>query len=241
VPADLNDCKSTVAGTASDGGLFRRIADNGWEFGLHSSIHTREYPCGFRAAREWLEECLGRRIVGLRHHYFALDWLRPYESHRMHAEAGFEYDSSVAFCDAPGFPTGSCLPHRAFEPVRNEVIPSWCWPAISWTHILYKDIAGTRERREVAAKKGRDLAETVSQHGGALMLNWHQETAFNQLIYESFLEVLNDVLPACCTGLRLDCHSGRSVCALDSQEPRARRREGLAAKFLPTLHFVGGI
>jgi hypothetical protein len=178
--------------------LLRRIAEDGWEFGLHASIHTRAYPGGFRVAREWLEERLGRRVVGIRHHYFALDWFRPYESHRMHAEAGFKYDSSIAFRDAPGFRTGTSLPHRAFDPERNEVIPLLVLPCnLMDGHLLYKDITGTRERREVAAKKGGDLAETVRQHGGALMFNWHQESAFNQLVYESFLEVLNDVMTPC--------------------------------------------
>jgi len=198
VPADLNDCKSTVADSATDWALFRRMAEDGWEFGLHPSIHARKHPWAFQAAREWLEQRLGSRVVGLRHHYFALDWRRPYETHRMQAEAGFEYDSSIAFRDAPGFRTGTCLPHQPFDPVRNEVIPLQVLPCnLMDVHALCKDITGTREGHSRAVEKGRDLCRVVCQHGGALVFNWHQEVAFNQLIYGGFVDVLEEVLTDC--------------------------------------------
>ena len=195
-PADLNDCKSSVASRACDWKMLRRMANEGWEFGLHASIRSKDYPHSFRIAREWIEQRLGRRIVGLRHHYFAFDWRRPHRSYRQHLEAGFEYDSSMAYRDAPGFRSGTALPHFAFDPERNQAMPLVLLPTnLMDGHLLFKSVDGKRESVEAAVVKGSVVANAVLRQGGVLTFDWHQESAFNQLVYEGFIEVLCNLLP----------------------------------------------
>jgi hypothetical protein len=169
------------------------MAADGWEFGLHAPIYMRDHAWAFREAREWLEQRIGQPVTGMRHHYFALDWKRPYESHRMHAAAGFTYDSSIAFRDAPGFRTG---PHRAFDPVRNEEIPLLVLPCNLMGGHLLSEHVGVEELK-VAKNTGREVLQAVRQFGGVAVFNRHQESAFNRLIYNHYIDVLNSLLCNC--------------------------------------------
>jgi hypothetical protein len=201
VKPHVNDSKSSVAGSAVDWPLFRSMVDDGWEYGLHASIHAHHSPNALKVSRQWLEERLARRVVGVRHHYFAFDWLHPYESHRKQAEAGFEYDSSVTYRDSAGFRTGTCFPHQAFDLERDKPIPLLLMPSnLMDGHLLFKDVNGTREDFESAVAKGKAIADTISSHGGMLVFNWHQESAFNSLIYRDFIDVLTSILPTCLRG-----------------------------------------
>ncbi len=189
VRVHLNDCKSTARSSALDWPLLRQMAATGTEFGLHAPIGMRHRPEAFREAREWLEDKVGAPVVGVRHHYFALDWVCPYKSHRMHADAGFQYDSSVAFRDVPGFRSGTAMPYRAFDPVLNQEIPLTVLPcSLMDGHVL----AGNGEHRPGVSGSG--LIETVREAGGATVLNWHQESAFNRLIYDGYVDALDELL-----------------------------------------------
>jgi len=198
VVRDWNDCRSGVDGRAADWGLFRAMADEGWEFGVHASIHMKDSPNAFAAARQWLETRLGRPVTGIRHHYFALDWRRPWRTHRDHARAGFEYDSSIAWRDAPGFRTGTSLPHHAYDGERDEVLPLTVVPcSLMDNHVTCVDVAGTRAPADAAAARAMEIVGRVRSSGGALVFNWHQETASNDLVYSGYRDVLEGIAARC--------------------------------------------
>lgn len=91
---DINDCKSTVTNQKIDWTCLIRMAADGWEFGLHAPIKAKDDLDSFVSAKHLLEEQLQVPIYGVRHHYWALDWLKPYTTFRKHANAGFRYDVS---------------------------------------------------------------------------------------------------------------------------------------------------
>jgi len=115
---DINDCKSSVTDPNMNWDILKEMVREGWEFGLHASINTKFRTDSFIQAKNILEEKLGAPIYGLRHHYWALDWLRPYITFRKHVNAGFRYDTSIAWRDAPGFRAATCLPFQPFDPYQ---------------------------------------------------------------------------------------------------------------------------
>lgn len=197
VDFDRNDCKSTVAASVTDWKQILRMAEDGWEFGLHASIHMKDHPLAFKVARERLVERLRHDVRGVRHHYFALNWSQPYLSHRLHAEAGFEYDSSIAFHDSPGFRSGTCLPYAAFDPVENRELPLRLLPCTLMDgHILSSKGDAEKQAADVL-HRAVEIISVVRESGGVLVLNWHQESAFNRLIYAGWIDILDAVMSNC--------------------------------------------
>jgi len=116
VSPHLHDCRSSVLNRKPDWNWLGSLVDQGWEIGYHAPIRAKENADEFIWGRNALEQRLGRPIHGVRHHYWALDWRRPYLTFRKHLSAGFHYDSSITWRDAPGFRAGTCLPYRPFDP-----------------------------------------------------------------------------------------------------------------------------
>ena len=187
---DINDCRSTVSDPRTDWKLLRNMADTGWEFGLHAPIKARKKLDEFIMGKSFLEERLQRPIFGLRHHYWALDWRNPHRTHRMHVNAGFRYDMSMAWRDAPGFRTGTCLPYRPWDPERQKALDIYSIPtALMDGHVIQES-----GDPETAFAKGIAILETVRQQGGVATLDWHTETALDDFVYKGHRRVAEMLL-----------------------------------------------
>jgi hypothetical protein len=195
VPSDPNDCHSSVADTGTDWDRLRSMADSGWEFGLHPSIKTRCFPESFPSAKAYLESKLGLGVHGVRHHSLALDWRRPYVTHSAHARCGLRYDSSIAWMDEAGFRAGTCLPYRPFDPDGNATVPLLVIPlSLQDRHIIRWRSMVQERQYEAAVEAGLSIVDRVKNHGGSAVLDWHQESAFNELSYARHLDVLRAIL-----------------------------------------------
>jgi hypothetical protein len=184
----LHDSRSAVTDPGIDVAPLREMADMGWEFGLHASIYARHRADGLRKSRELLEAYLNRPIQGLRHHYWALDWERPWRTFRQHAAAGFRYDSSLAWRDVPGYRAGTSLPFRPFDPEHGRPIGLWELPAaIMDGHILERSSAGSEEAALAVIEETRSV-------GGVLVLNWHTETANQVLARAAYRDAFERIL-----------------------------------------------
>lgn len=194
-PRDLNDCKSGLGDVPGGWPLLRRMAAEGWEFGLHPSIHSKDTPGAFAASKLWLEERLGRPVAGLRHHYWAIDWRRPARTLREHARAGFRYDSSMAWRDREGYRAGTALPYAPFDPESDRPLDLLELPCnLMDGHVLLADPRGRRRETASALERGRRIIERTREVGGVLTPDWHQETAFNRLHVRGYLEALGALL-----------------------------------------------
>jgi hypothetical protein len=193
-PRDVNDCKSSLAHRGADWDRLRRLADEGWEFGLHPSIHSKDTEGAFAASKAWIESKLERPVYGLRHHYWALDWRDPIATNRQHQQAGFRYDSSIAWRDRAGFRAGTALPYHPFDSACGRALDLVEIPCVLMdSHILH-DAKGRRTEAAAARALGLAIVERVRACGGVLTPNWHQESAFNRLHYDGYLEALDDLL-----------------------------------------------
>jgi hypothetical protein len=187
---EINDWRSTVTNQRIDWDTLRRLSDRGWEFGLHSSIKAKLDVNNFLEAKADLERLIQSPIRGLRHHYWALDWRHPYRTFQMHVNAGFRYDTSMAFRDAPGFRSGTCLPYTPFDPESQEPLALYEMPtAIIDNHVILNPTNTSQ-----AIEAGHKVMESIREVGGMAVLDWHTEAACDQFVYENFSTILKGIL-----------------------------------------------
>jgi hypothetical protein len=139
------------------------------EVGLHAS--TAATSCAaLRAEREQMEALTGVPVRGVRYHnlrggYSALPDVTA---------AGFEYDSSIAFAECPGFAAGLARPFRPYDRERDRPLKLLEIPlAVMDTTLLSPRYLG------LAVEDGRKLAlevlEVVRRWEGAAAVLWHND------------------------------------------------------------------
>jgi hypothetical protein len=190
VSLHLNDCRSSVFNRKVDWDLLRGLADEGWEFGYHAPIRAKENTEEFIWGRNALEARFARPVHGVRHHYWALDWRRPYLTFRKHLSAGFCYDSSITWRDAAGFRAGSCLPYRPFDPDLGRALEFYELP----NAIMDGQVIADGTDVEAGVSNALRIVESVRQVGGMVVLDWHTETAMDGYCFRNHLAVLVELL-----------------------------------------------
>jgi peptidoglycan/xylan/chitin deacetylase (PgdA/CDA1 family) len=198
----LNDCRSTVVEQKIDWAPLREMAASGWEFGLHAPIYAKRQAAALRWGKQFIEDKIGQPVQGLRHHYWALDWRNPYLTFRKHIEAGFGYDSSIAWRDGMGFRAGTSMPFQPFDPEPQTAMPIYELPTSLMDGHLMDGAAmngdsmnadsghGGPSRRSAAFQ----LLREIKARRGMAMLNWHTETACNRYRYQGYVDALGEIL-----------------------------------------------
>jgi hypothetical protein len=187
---DVNDCRSSVADRGFAWDILRSMADDGWEFGFHAPIHAKDTPSAFRWGKEFIESRLGRRIFGVRHHYWALDWRYPHTTLRMHMDSGFRYDSSIAWRDSWGLRAGTCLPYAPFDLDANTPLTIWELPA----SLMDGHILGYGASAESNAREAATFLRHIKLSQGVAVLNWHTEAACNAYRYRDYVPYFVNML-----------------------------------------------
>ncbi len=195
---------------------FRRLFDDlrgrGCEIGLHASYHAHRSAETLASERASLAAAAESDVTGVRHHYWHLDPSDPNETLRRHDEAGFTYDSSLAFEFFPGFRRGACHPFRVWDHERREELdlvelpPTWMDD--HFHHRL--------ERNRIAdpAAYARDLLERVAALGGVAVLDYHVR-GMNRELFPAYGPWLEDFL---------DEHLPRGLTAVTAAEAVASFR-----------------
>lgn len=194
----LHDPKSSISGWSKDWDILRRMRREGWEFGLHPAINSGDHADSIGKSKAWLEQKLDGTVDGIRHHYFAIDWLHPYRTHYLHSRAGFLYDTSIGWRGRPGLRAATSLPYQPHDPERDVPISLTVLPlSLMDTQILQEDTHMGDLEQWPGMQPARDLVELIKRKEGMILLNWHQETAFNKLKYAYFMDALDAVLESC--------------------------------------------
>lgn len=150
----------------------RWCVDQGWEVSLHASINAKDVDARMTAERAALAAIVAPApVVGVRHHYWAIDCDRPLTTWRQHADAGLCYDSSLGMNDRVGFRRGIAWPFRPLDAARGEAIDLVQIPP---TMMDGGVVASGRSREELKHVISEHLA-TVRSIGGLAVLDWHLE------------------------------------------------------------------
>lgn len=160
------------AGTGRFRRVMRGLVDAGFEVGLHASYNAFESAARLRSERERLSRLAGAEVRGLRHHYWHLgpDIARTL---RFHEEAGFSYDTSIAFNERSGFRRSVALPFLPYDdvlarPLRTVQVPSFSMDAGVFSTAV--DVDG-------AVDQVMGLVDAIAAGGGVGAINWHAEAS----------------------------------------------------------------
>ena len=171
--------------------VLRRLADDGWEFGLHAGIHAADTASGLQQERERLVELLDRPVVGLRHHYWRLDWRSPATTFEQQLNAGFAYDASIAWRDRPGFRAGTSLPYfpaavDGERPLRLVEIPTSLMDGHLFEYL--------RLDPAMASAAADELRARIARAGGVINIDWHERTLCDRFSYRGWATVGLDLM-----------------------------------------------
>jgi len=151
---------------------FRLIRNSGFEIGLHASYRAHQDGLRLAAERARLTGLAGSNIAGVRHHYWQLG-PDPAATLRAHEQAGFGYDSSIAFNDHVGFRRSVALPFRPYDdglgrPLHTIQLPTFCMDG----NLFYEsnDI-------DAAVETVEGLVDRIAATGGMGSIDWHIQTS----------------------------------------------------------------
>jgi hypothetical protein len=150
--------------------LVETLLDAAAEVGLHGSYSAADDGDRLAAEKERLEQLAGP-VRGQRYHFLRFDLDRNLP----HLEtAGFAYDSTLGFNDAPGFRAGIAHPFRPWTFERDG--PS----AVVEVPLAAMDVTLSEERylnlnARQAEERLRTLLDWAAEHGGGFAVLWHSE------------------------------------------------------------------
>src|SRR5262249_29682591 len=150
--------------------VFRALAAEGAEIGIHLSLQSRRSAQQVRSECERLEEALAVPVRSARHHWWALGE-RPVETLRAHQDAGIVVDCSFGFNDRPGFRRGIAVPFHAYDPEAEAPLRVWSLP----TTAMDRAVVEQGRRAEESAAELERMWGIVASVGGALVLDWHAD------------------------------------------------------------------
>ncbi|MBN2544085.1 polysaccharide deacetylase family protein [bacterium] len=153
--------------------VFSQISARGFEIGLHASYNAYQDSNRLMSEKNRLEEYSKVDVKGLRHHYWHLGRDKE-KALRAHEEAGFLYDSSIAFNENPGFRRGTAHPwypwnEASISAIRTIQLPVFCMDAS-----LFRESTNANEAFEMVKK----FIEMIKRYGGMGVIDWHVRSSF---------------------------------------------------------------
>lgn len=152
--------------------VFELLADRGFEIGLHAGYDAHRSLERLVGERDRLSLYTGLPIRGLRHHFWHLG-KNEAATLRLHEEAGFAWDASMAFNDHPGFRRAVALPFHPWDAAMGRPISTLQLPTVCMDGTLFR---GGRSV-EIATAEVAGLIDEVVATGGFGALDWHVRTS----------------------------------------------------------------
>jgi len=117
--------------------------------------------------KETLEKILQQPIVFSRQHFLRMQTPDTFQSL---LQAGIREDFTLAFAKAPGFRSGTAIPHFFYDLQKEEITPLLLRPTIMMDSTL---IFHLKLSPETAWKKIKSLIDACKQSGGDYLSLWH--------------------------------------------------------------------
>jgi hypothetical protein len=169
--------------------LVETLLDGAAEIGLHGSYTAADDGARLAAEKIRLEQLAGP-VRGQRYHFLRLD---PHRNLSHVEAAGFAYDSTLGFNDAPGFRAGIAHPFRPWNLERDEPRDIVEVPLGAMDVTLSAERYLNLSARQAQARLGT-LVDWAAEHGGGFAVLWHSEqydSAINpgwDRLYRRFME-----------------------------------------------------
>ncbi len=168
--------------------ILRDIIQRGWEVSLHASYFSLDLEQILQEEKKLLEAVIKERVAGVRQHYFRFN---PPNTWIAQSNAGFTYDTTPYFPDEVGFYFSTCLPFFAYDYVNNRELDLVEIPlSINDTTLFHY----MKLNIEEAFHRCKELIDTIYDHMGVLVINWHMRASHNDdfprwfYLYEKILE-----------------------------------------------------
>jgi hypothetical protein len=152
--------------------VFKAMAEQDFEVGLHAGYGACSAEGRFAAERQRVAERSGAEVRGLRHHFWHLGPDIP-GTLRRHENAGFAYDSSIAFNDDLGFRRNVALPFNPWDqelgrPIRTRQLPTYCMDG----NLFYRG-----STPKAAVERVATYLRRIKEYGGLGVIDWHVRTS----------------------------------------------------------------
>lgn len=183
--------------------LIKQLISDGFEVGLHGTIHSAKHESSMMEQVRELTKTLGHKPRGIRQHY--LRFFHP-RTFKLQIKAGLKYDTSLAFAEHEGYRNGYCYPFKPYDFALDQMLDIWEIPLtmMEVTMLNYRQV----ELDELKTSAFQLIVE-ARKFGGIFSLLWHNcrldEYQYPGVIsfYNTLLESIVELSPTSITGRRL--------------------------------------
>ena len=150
------------------GPVFAQLREGGFGIGLHASYGAHRARERLSFERDRLGDLSGVEPRGVRHHLWHLGPDEP-ATLRLHEQAGFAFDASLAFNDHLGFRRNVALPFRPWDPLEQRALRTLQLPTFCMDGNLFY---GGSSVTDAVEQVERYLA-AIKAVGGFGSIDWH--------------------------------------------------------------------
>jgi hypothetical protein len=169
--------------------LFKYLADEGCEIGLHASYRAYESQEKFAAEIQVLEEASGQKVFGNRHHYWHLDPDDPESTLMLHEQIGLKYDTSLAHERYVGWRRGLSWPFFPFHRKEKRELRTLQISTVWMDDQLFGHrVDNPGDRTDVL----RVLADTAARQGGCLHIDVH-DYVFDDVLFPGWARAYREL------------------------------------------------
>ncbi|MFW6203231.1 MAG: polysaccharide deacetylase family protein [Marinilabilia sp.] len=168
--------------------LIHKLKEEKFEVGLHGTIQSTYDLDNLMQQTEELARITHERPVGIRQHY--LSFKHP-DTFKVQQEAGFCYDTTLAFAEHDGYRNGYCHPFHPYDFENDCMMKIWEIPLVMMeVSVLNYRKAGFSTMKNAV----RHYIAEAKKFGGIFSLLWHNcrlsdhEFSGTMAFYENLLE-----------------------------------------------------
>ena len=168
--------------------MMKNIADEGWDVGIHGSIHSARSAKLLEMQKNQVERAIDRQVTSSRQHFLQYD---PIITPLVHRDAGILIDSTLGFNRNIGFRSGSCFPHLSWDYLNKNVLNVLQVPLNIMDTGLFAT-SGLEYNVDQSVIHAIELMDRVQSVGGVLTLNWHPNFICEPKMWDSYRLILQE-------------------------------------------------
>lgn len=161
--------------------IMRNLDSNGFEVGLHCSYMAYNDLGLFIRQKKQLENAIGKTVYGNRSHFLRFDLDNTFT---LEEKSGILYDSTIGYSQNIGYRSGISFPYSPLMADGGVIQGTLEIPLAVMDAALFNSANDEKD----AWARLKALLLRVQQHGGIIVLDWHQRV-FYQDEFKGYAEV----------------------------------------------------